>query len=669
MTLRNQNLLPALSPHQTLISNKTEHLSSLYMLQGEFFVIRGDLEGISFFDKALALDPSNPEIYYRQGVCLYEYGSAKGKEKNLLLANKLFKKAISLKPDFLEAWQAWGNSLFLLGSIHKERHYFLEAEKKLKQACLLSQDTAPQLIAEIYWDYAKVLLRLARYSKEAIDFHLAIDAFHKSIKAQEEPLYSQLWKECGEAYLEVSQLIHDMGFLFKAIGCFKRALGLDNTCFDSWILLAKSLYQLYFFTYDEDYFHQFQECFFKASYLKPQRVEIWTQWTQMLFELAKVTKDCKKYLLTIEKCQQGYMYQSCQPYVLGIWAQSLGMLGALTDNIESIHAAQNKLQQAIKENEDNEISSLLAEGYVLLACGEYFQDLDCYYQAIEKFQEILSLDRTHATVWYNIGDIYGKIGSLENDVEAFEKALHFYSKGLFYPSYRHHYYKYARILSQLGELKKDRLLLEQAATIFENILTAQQPKGGQQKLWLLHYATTLTALGNIEEETCFYQKALEILSQICIMDPEFSSLHYQLALVYNHLGDCHGEIDYFYKAFYHYHLAIKQDPENDEIILDWGVTLIHNAQHAPTKAIEEQSYLEAEKKFIEAAKLGNGQAFYQLACLYSLIGNYAQALYFLEKAHLHQSLPPIEEILEDEWLEGIRLTPSFQEFLFYLQHG
>ncbi len=48
-------------------------------------------------------------------------------------------------------------------------------------------------------------------------------------------------------------------------------------------------------------------------------------------------------------------------------------------------------------------------------------------------------------------------------------------------------------------------------------------------------------------------------------------------------------------------------------------------------------------------------------------GQYDRALAFMKKADEYESLPPIEEIYEDEWLDGLRSTGEFQEFLTRLE--
>ncbi|HSW72254.1 MAG TPA: hypothetical protein VLG44_02455, partial [Chlamydiales bacterium] len=124
---------------------------------------------------------------------------------------------------------------------------------------------------------------------------------------------------------------------------------------------------------------------------------------------------------------------------------------------------------------------------------------------------------------------------------------------------------------------------------------------------------------------------------------------------------------HFYRAIHHLRLALKQDEENDVVILDWGLALINIAQHAHHLHDAEMIYKEAEHKIMQAAKLGNLSAYYHLGCLYSILRQYDKAMYFIHKAEAFKALPPMDEILQDEWLDGLRSTVDFREFLSHLE--
>ena len=65
---------------------------------------------------------------------------------------------------------------------------------------------------------------------------------------------------------------------------------------------------------------------------------------------------------------------------------------------------------------------------------------------------------------------------------------------------------------------------------------------------------------------------------------------------------------------------------------------------------------------MQSAKLGYTEAYYHLAALYSLSCEYEKAILFLNKCVTFDALPPLDDILEDEWLENLRHTEIFQTF-------
>jgi hypothetical protein len=77
--------------------------------------------------------------------------------------------------------------------------------------------------------------------------------------------------------------------------------------------------------------------------------------------------------------------------------------------------------------------------------------------------------------------------------------------------------------------------------------------------------------------------------------------------------------------------------------------------------------MEAEKKLLQSGQLGNQQTYYHLACLHSLLQRMEESLRFLKQAHIADILPPIEDLLQDEWLENLRSTEAFSLFIAQLE--
>src|SRR3569832_564193 len=84
-------------------------------------------------EKASLQDPSSHELFYRQGVALFEYGSQKKCCSTLRRANQNFKQATDLHPLYCEAWHAWASSLVLLSTLSGNIDYLIDEQRKKKK--------------------------------------------------------------------------------------------------------------------------------------------------------------------------------------------------------------------------------------------------------------------------------------------------------------------------------------------------------------------------------------------------------------------------------------------------------------------------------------------------------------------------------------------------------
>ena len=581
-----------------------------YLQQGEKALLRGDTLGFELFEKASQMDPCNPDLFYRQGLALFEYGSLEGREKSLPLASKKLKIAAHLAPKNAEVWHAWGNVLALLGIALKENRYLLEAEVKLRKTLSLAKG---EQIFEIYYDMAKVWAQIAHHSGEAVDLQKALGFFQKS--SSHSHLFSaEFWTDWGQAYLDLGQLLNDVHLTKNGIECFRKAL--PASLFENWLLLARGLHQLFSHTQEEDHFIQADMSFSSALQLSPYNVAILYEWTAFLLEAGRARQDLKKLRACIEKCQQGYILNVKQAPLIAIWAEALAYAGELTDQVDLLYEAQNKIAEALSLDESAEVCHSHAE--CLYSWGNYFEDLDFYHQAIEKFQEGLSADRTRHEDWYAIAKVYVTIADLDDDITACEKAVRFYAKAIDLKPVNHYYFEYAYALSRLGEMKRDPEFLSQSSRYFEYSLQLQANAPYIYPAWLYNYGITLDYLGDYHGDETYYQKALEMFFQVLMAEPDFPRIHYRLGLTYSHLGEAINEVDYFYRALHHLRLAYHHDEEDDYTLLEWGIALIHIAESCSDKETASSHYQTAELKLIKAARLGNQLAFYQLGCLYSL---------------------------------------------------
>jgi len=650
---------------KTPTKSRDRTIAKSFLSQGEKRLLLGDQSGLQLFDLSLRLDPTNAPLLYSQGLSLLEYGSEKEDEKALLLSAKRFRLAAKLKDNYFEAHQAWGHALYLLGKLSGEHHYFIESEKVIRKALSMKTRRPKDLLADLYWDSGRVWLEIAKKSTEASDLNLSMDSFAKA-KELLEDLPAEFWIDFGQSALMLGKSINDPTLISKAIDCYKNGVSIAISLPVGWLRLAEAFALLYEMTHDDDHFTQANECFAAAVKVDAKSAELWLNWATILLESGKHCKDPKKIRSAIEKCHRAYGLDQELYEVVGIWSMALSSLGLLTDRVDLIFEASGKLDEIIEDAGDlPEI--WFAYGQTLFALGKYFSDLDYTYQAIEKFQEGLSIDRTEHKLWHALGRAYTSCAQLEQDSKTFELADRFYRKALSLQVTSQYLYDHAFSLFKAGEMTDNPALLELSICQFEEALSKQKNALYLHPDWLFEYAGALDHLGDLNADVNHFARAIEILGHVLMVDPEFPEIHYRLGLVYNHFADEGGNHDAFERALHHYRLAHSRDEENDQIILDWAITLVNYTQHLCDEAQINQFLCEAELKMMQAAKLGNTYAYYQLACLYSLMGNLERAVRFLYKAQDAGVLPSMTELLEDEWLDSVRSTDLFRIFLEKLE--
>lgn len=647
--------------------DQKKELAFRYLIQGEFALLNGNLSGaLSLFESASQLDSGTPLIWYRQGLAFFEYGSEEGKEKALLVAGKHFKFALQQDPQFFSAYVAWGNTLLQLGRFHSEHHFLLEAKEKYQKALELSTDQSPEALGELYWDYGIVWSEIAKQSGEALDLKLAIDAFQTSLEIQKKPC-SEFFNDFGKAYLEMGLLINDSRLYFQAIEMLQKAITAAPQYFDGWVSLAESYSQLYINTMDERFAAKASDAYASAIKMSPQNPDVWLSWAQILAESGRLNGDMKLLRLSIEKCARAATLDSKNPIILSQWVESLALLGSLTSRLDLLIEAENKILKATDLFPDDP-DLWHAYGICLIAFGKYYEDPEYFEMAIEKLQWGLSIDRTSAEHWHALGIVHKLYTDLIEDETLLERANRFFSRAIdLKPACPSLLFDAASSLLQYSEMTEDLCSLEKAVKYLEQLLQTHKEAILHHPEWLFEYASALQSVGTFTFEEVYFTRAIEIFSHVLLLNPDFAQIHNRMALCYIELGHLTLESEFFKKAIHFFRLSAKQDEENDQIWLDWGLCLIHLAHNTPDTDFMNQLYWDAEQKLNRAGQLGNSNAYYNLASLYSILGRDSEAMDFIYKALAAKALPSLEEMAEDEWLDNLRNTEAFTQFFIALE--
>ncbi len=634
--------------------------------QGELALLQGNLKALTLFETATKLDPENPMIWYREGLAFFEYGSEEGKEKSLLLASKHFKAAVQLDPLFFDAWVAWGNVLLQLGRFHEEHHYHLEAREKYQKAIELGKDQPQQALAELYWDYGIVWTEVATHSGEALDYHLAIQSFQSCLKFDPKPP-AEFWNDYGSAYLQLGLLINDERLLVQATEHLQHSVDELPNYIDGWTSLADTYTQLYLNTMDERYSTKACDSYARALRLSPKASEIWLSWAQLLGETGRLNKNMKPLISSIEKCAKAATLDPDDTDITCQWVESLSYLGILASRIDLLLEAEQKIIKATDLYPDDP-DLWRAYGICLMGFAKYYEDPEYDELAIEKLQYGLSLDRSNAEIWHAIGLANKHSADLTDEAPMIERATRFLSKAMeLKPSCPSLIFDAACAYLHHSEAMDDTTSLEHAIFLFEQLVQNHRGALLNHPEWLFEYACALDWLGEYSDDEKDFTRAIEVYSHVLLIDPDYPKIHERIAACHVQIGHAGGELENYKRALHHFRLAIRSDEENDSIWLDWGLCLIHLAQHTIDTEFMDQLYLDAEQKLSKAGQLGNSQAHYNLACLYSILGQTQVAMNFIHLALDAKALPMLDELLEDDWLENLRETQSFSQFIAALE--
>ena len=640
-----------------------EELAHALLQKGERALVEGDTSGVHYFKLCSQIIDTNPEIFFAQGLALVEYGITFNSLKEVRLALKKFQKATQLKTDYFAAYHAWGNALHHLGKHSSTWSHFLTAKNKYKKAIAIAKDQPHDVMADLHWEYARNWEYIAKDSGEAIDLNIALQSY-ESAQSHQDDLPPEFWIDFGSCAQKLGHLSNDLRLFVKSIDCFKNAISLSISSHEGWYKLACAVSDLYSYTQDEDHFSQANECFSTAAKFDKANTAIWISWAQLLRDSGESVKDTKKLLASIEKAQKAALLDAKNTKASYIWADTLCKLGVLSDSLEYIHQAQNKLE-GVKNKET--VEHAYAEGECLLAQARYFDDIDLYYQAIERFQAALSMDRSCAHIWSALGSAYTECSAIDQEIKSLELAVKFHGKALNLRVSSKHNFNLARALFKLGEETRVEETVELALYHFESALALQNNAIYIHPEWMFDYALCLDLYGEFSETDKHYTRAIEILHQVLMVDPDFPGIHHQLGVVYGHFADLASDKDLFARAFHHFHIAQTRDRENDQIQIDWAVNIITSSQLAVTPDEMKKTLAEAQVKLVTAAQAANTQSFFYLSCLYSLLRDYDLSMHFLGKSYLAGSLPPLSDVLQEEWLDNMREVDEFKEFIFSLE--
>lgn len=210
-------------------------------------------ESIPFMQKAVQLNPGDPETYNNLGAALNDL-------KRFSEAEETYKKAISIQPDFVIAYNNLGGVLNSLGR-------FDEAESVYKKAISIKDD------------YAEGYSNLGNFLRERDRLDEAENYCRKAVSVKE---------DYAEAYVKLGVVLAEKLLFEEAVESYKKALSLNPDLSDAYGNLGNALSAL-------GKFAEAEEAYKKAISVRPDFAEVYSNIGAMYNDLGRFDEAAASY--------------------------------------------------------------------------------------------------------------------------------------------------------------------------------------------------------------------------------------------------------------------------------------------------------------------------------------------------------------------------------------
>ncbi len=672
--LKNQafdELDPYKEPHswEPMSHDERDLLASLFVAQGELHLRNGDNKVIHNFELASKLAPKNSSILFKQASAYITHGS---NLKCLLEASKVLERIIEIDPQYSTAWYSWGVALIKIGILYENTSYFHLAHEKFTEAYkLLDNKAANEILASLFWEWGVCWAHIGKNSGEAADFFLSKEKF--LIAENYGCNHSIFYNDFGDSLKELASLLRNKELFIEAASYYRTSTTIDPSHYAAWLNLATTYQKLYTTEQRLDYFEESDDAFQRAASLEVEDSKLWMHWGELYLTTGELKNDISQIEASLEKFEKAYNLDLNCAAVLIRWGEALLLLSAEKESLESLHLAESKIRLAVTIN-PKDFNTWYWYGVCLNELGRYFSSKEYYFKALEKFQQGLLFAPKNLALLHGKAMTHFSIGELTDNVAELEQSIHYYNQ-----IHENEEEISSQILSdwgislmKLGEITQEKLLIEAAVEKFDRAVGQYLDASEEVELECLYnYGCAMDYLGEFHEEPAYYEKAIHILSHVLELDPQQPHALYHLALAYLHQGELSSDIESLHEAVSLFQTLLQQDPEDEMGWNDCGMAFLNLAVLTNDPVQPEQSkffFQEAETNLHQAASLGNEYAFYNLASLYALTGNTSAAIHYIERAEAGNALPPLAEIMNDEWFENLQGDPLFRQLISRLIH-
>lgn len=616
-----------------------------------------------------SLIPKDNAILLQEAALYYKLARSTQKPRFLLLARKKLEEVVGeeLNPAFLHLS---GNILVGLSRFSEEETLLEKGIDQLQAAEKLLRGDEVEKKGEILWDLARAWIRLGEKSQEVADFSQAFDKYSEATKFNTHP--PTFWIDYAEGLYQMGLLTRKTLYFQSSIEYLKKAIAdlytQENSKAEADLVKAWKVYlqvmkkklELEEITCDE-----IDPLFFEAICAIPKEADLWMQWGALYLNEGWLKKELSLIEKGLEKITSSKIALFDPLRFSALFGQGLITMGLFLEDFRLINEGEKRVLQTLQVQPTHP-QLLYSAGLGALAKGLYFSETTFFYDALLHFKKGLASESGNLNLLHGVFEAYLGLGVMEKEVKILKKALKaIHQLCELSPTTSLYYYEEGITLASLADIEESETLLEKAIEQFRlaNSLQEEQKRGIYPK-YLFQLACALDDLGEMTGEPSHHEEAIAIFSELKEKSKNSTTITFRLALALSHLGETEGDSECLLRASEIFEKMAVKVEENDTFYCAWGYTLLNLAELVydtllPEKAAQLRAA--AEEKLILALKLGSVEANYHLACLYSLSGYYDSSLTYLQRAEETDSLPDLENLEQDEWLEGVRQTIGYQE--------
>lgn len=560
-------------------------------------------------------------------------------------------EAYHLAPTSFRQFHLWGKMLVAIGT---ETH-LEEALKRYEQAFEVEGERG-----ELLWDWALAWRALYRFSTEIADLYKSERFFKRAAAAQIKTV--PFFLDYGCCLQRLAQVTGEPHYLYQAREMFRLARRVQPRDIRDEEEIAKALVyaqsDLVGLTQSEHEYEVANRLFHETIVAHPASADLWLRWGEMLLRFGWQRRHAPSIEAAIEKLTSLKIVEADPVETAALLSEALMALGVVLDHGQLFFEGKQRLKESCPTHR----SVRQATAFSRLATALYFSQKETLQEAIDAFTA-LSVYPNHCDVyaWEGLFEAYFFLGELSRTPLPFSKA---FAAARRLTELRPHVPLYQtkaaesllRLCAVDVQIKRPDRVIEQAIRRLIRALTIREE-------WntVFYLACAWDALGEITGDERCYVTAIQKFESLYASLPTDLRVGTHLGITLMHFGKYGSQSEALVRAHALFERALQHDSENGLLLVKMGHCKLLIAE----TATQERAawYGDAERVLKQAVAQGEGEAFYDLAALYSLTGRLESAMEALRQAKARCALPPAEELEHVTWLEEVRQTVAFQEFV------